>query len=99
MNGSRAATGAATAALPAPRSPARPRSDRVPQADRRTDIEPPLDIRSAGDHQFVAPAPGPTRVGARKERGGLTELNGAYQGREGLPKFAGASSYARPEIM
>jgi len=44
-------------------------------------------------------APGLTRVGARKERGGLTELNGAYQGREGLPKFAGASSYARPEIM
>jgi len=70
-----------------------------PQPNRRPGRPPTRRTRTAPASPPGLAAPGRTRVGARKERGGLTELNGAYQGREGLPKFAGALSYARPEIM
>jgi len=69
-----------------------------PQPNRRPGRPPTRRTRTAPTSPPGLAAPGRTRVGARKERGGLTELNGTYQGREGLPK-SGASSYARPEIM
>jgi len=67
-----------------------------PQPNRRPGRPRTRGTRTAPASPPGLAAPGRTRVGARKERGGLTELNGAYQGREGLPKFAGASSYAPP---
>jgi len=70
-----------------------------PQHNRRPGRPRTRGTRTAPASPPGLAAPGRTRVGARKERGGLTELNGAYQGREGLPKFAGNSSYAHPEIM
>jgi len=70
-----------------------------PQHNRRPGRPRTRRTRTAPARAPGLAAPGPTRVGARKERDGLTELNGAYQGREGLPKFTGTWTYARPEIM
>ncbi len=70
-----------------------------PQHNRRPGRPRTRRTRTAPARAPGLAAPGPTRVGGRKERGGLTELNGTYQGREGLPKFTGTWTYARPEIM
>jgi len=54
-----------------------------PQHNRRPGRPPTRRTRTAPASPPGLAAPGRTRLGARKERGGLTELNGAYQGREG----------------